>query len=99
MRFPCWLQGLKKHSPARVSPNEIGKMTSLKFLAPNPKSQTNSKHPTQKSPSPPPSPLRGEGKGEGSTIPDEQPPLEARDEGKHFSLRGTDTEQGKGLHQ
>ena len=74
-------------------------MTSLKFLAPNPKSQTNSKHSTQKSPSPPPSPLRGEGKGEGSTIPDEQPRLEASDEGKHFSLRVTAKDQGKRLDQ
>src|SRR4030042_4898460 len=99
MRFPCWLKGLKKHSPWRVRPNEIGKMTSLKFLAPNPKHHTNSKHPTQKPPSPPPSPLRGEGKGEGSTIPDEQPRLEASDEGKHFSLRVTAKDKGKRLDQ
>ena len=74
-------------------------MTSLKLLAPNPKSQTNSKHSTQKPPSPPPSPLRGEGKGEGSTIPDEQPRLEASDQGKHFSIRVTAKDKGKRLDQ
>jgi len=74
-------------------------MTSLKFLVPNPKSQTNSKHPTQKSPSPFPSPLRGEGGGEGSTIPDEQPRLEGSNEGKHFTIRVTAKDQGKRLDQ
>lgn len=74
-------------------------MTSLKLLAPNPKSQTNSKHSTQKPPSPPPSPLRGEGKGEGSTIPDEQPRLEASDQGRHFSIRVTAKDKGKRLDQ
>jgi 23S rRNA pseudouridine1911/1915/1917 synthase len=72
-------------------------MTSLKFQVPNPKSRTNSKHPTQKSPSPLPSPLRG--KGEGSTIPDEQPRLEASDQGKHFSIRVTAKDKGKRLDQ
>jgi len=70
-------------------------MTSLKSQFPNPKSQTNSKHPIQKSPSP----LRGEGKGEGSTIPDEEPRLEASDEGEHFSIRVTAKDQGKRLDQ
>jgi len=74
-------------------------MTSLKFQVPNSKSQINSKHPTQKSPSPPPSPLRGEGKGEGSTIPDERLRVNACDEGKHFSVRATAKDQGKRLDQ
>ena len=74
-------------------------MTSVKFQLPNLKSQTNSKHPTEKSPSPLPSPLKGEGKGEGSTIPDRQPRLEASEGGQHFSLHVTATDQGKRLDQ
>jgi 23S rRNA pseudouridine1911/1915/1917 synthase len=74
-------------------------MTFLKFQVPNLKSQTNSKHPTEKSPSPLPSPLRREGKGEGSTIPDRQLRLEAIEGGQHFSLHVTAKDRGKRLDQ
>jgi 23S rRNA pseudouridine1911/1915/1917 synthase len=74
-------------------------MIYLKFQVPNPKSQTNSRHQIQKSPSPPPSPLRGEGRGGRSTFPNELARLEASDEGKHFSIRVTEKDQERRLDQ
>ncbi len=74
-------------------------MTFVKFLAPNPKSCTNTRHPNQKSPSPFPSPLSGEGGSEGSRIPDEQLRLKASNGGNSFSIRVTAKDQGKRLDQ
>jgi 23S rRNA pseudouridine1911/1915/1917 synthase len=43
--------------------------------------------------------LAPDGKGEGSVNPDEQLRLEAREEGKHFTIRVTSKDQGKRLDQ